>query len=544
MQVDKAQTARAADLKAGNWANTAFGDDLLAARWDIEFFSERFLGVKPHPGQKRLWRGIIRRDESGFRPRFLNINCAAGNRAGKTLGIAIPLLHSAFFKHGTQPPNPLDPKSLSRWIASPYEWYHFAIQQEVAELAYIEHTRLLSGTHEAQRNGCPLTDEVGVGIADWSRKYRGEYLWLQIHKAFGGADIHYRTTGEKAIGQLGKDMHGISYDEAGFDPHFEFIVNEVLHMRRASTGGQLWIIGTSTEGLTAFADRWEEGNPEAPDRKPDSYSLRMSTRENIGFGIDEAIFERILASMPEELIPQNIDGYFIQGSKAFFSARSVDDSFILDLPELDPAKPGHRYVQGVDPALSYDSTWSVVLDTTTPNAAVGVRAARQTGRTTGLTIAALATDAHNAYRSPKTSMTSGIDATGFGGKMFRDLLDIKPLVSIEFGGTSAKKLRLLNDLKSALERGQLRFPRHGKWLELRRQLLGYRIPDKGLSTDAVMALAVAVQLWRRNPAGTPVGSFDFFQMGSVVPPTVGVSFAGSGPPQPGSHASSMLDTER
>lgn len=522
---DEAQIARAADLDPSTWANTAFGDDLLAARWDIEFFAERFLGVKGHPGQKRLWRAILLRDESGWAPRYLDINCSAGNRAGKTLGIAIPMLHSTLFKMGVRPPNPLDEKALHRWLSLAYEWYHFAIAQEVAELAYIELTRLLSGTHEAQANGCPLTEEVGSAFADWSKKYRGEYLWLQLHPAFGGGNIHFRTTGEKGIGSLGKDMNGISYDEAGFDPHMRFVIDEVLHMRRASTGGQLWAIGTSTEGLNDFADRWEEGNPEAPDHKPDAYSIRISTRENVGFGLDEKMFDRIVAGMPAELVPQNIDGFFIQGRRAFFSAKAVDTSFVEELPEVAQPAKGHVYVQGVDPALTFDSTWSIVIDGT-HRPAIGVRAERQTGRTTGPIIAAIATNAHNAYGQPGTSTcTTGIDATGFGGKMFRDLLSISPLRSVEFGGTRGRKLKLLNDLKAMLEKGELRFPRSGRWLELRRQLLAYRLDDKQLQTDGVMALAVAVSILKQNPEGGMVAMpFDYFH-----PDNRRVSLEQSGP---------------
>jgi hypothetical protein len=519
----KASMARAADIKPEDWANTKFGDDLLQARWDLEFFSERFLGVTPHPGQKRLWRSIITRDQSGWRPRYLDINCAAGNRAGKTVGISIPMLHAALFKMGTKPPNPLDERALDRWLRGAYEWYHFAIQQEVAELAYIELTRLLSGTHEAQRHGCPLTEEVGPAFADWSRKYRGEYLWMTIHEAFGGSELHFRTTGEKAIGQLGKDMNGISYDEAGFDPHFEFVVDEILHLRRLSTGGQLWIIGTSTEGLTAFADRWEMGNPEAPDRKVDSYSVRISTRENIGYGIDQAMFDRVVANMPQDLIPQNIDGFFIQGKSAFFSSKSVDESFIEGLEELAPAVKGHRYVNGVDPAISFDSTWAIVLDTMADGTGIGVYADRHRGRTTGPVIASLATAAHQAYNQSGVSVCeTGIDATGFGGKMFRDLLYIQPLRSVEFGGTRGRKLKLLNNLKSMLEKGRLRFPRTGRWLELRRQLLGYKLDDKHLETDAVMALAVATHLMSLTPEGSVAAMpFDFFHSnngGVMFPP--------------------------
>ena len=92
-------------------------------------------------------------------------------------------------------------------------------------------------------------------------------------------------------------------------------------MRRLGTGGQLFLIGTMTEGLTDFADKWQEGNPEAPDKKIDSYSLRISTRENIGFGIDRKIFDRLIASMPQYLIPQNIDGFAIESREAFFGAQ-------------------------------------------------------------------------------------------------------------------------------------------------------------------------------------------------------------------------------
>ena len=500
----------------------------MAARWDLPFFSERFLGVKPHPGQIRLWDAILRRDDSGWRPRYLDVNCAAGNRAGKTLAISIAMFHQVFYKHGLFPPNPLSELDVSRWVHAPYEWYHFAIQQEVAELAYIELTRLLSGHHEAQQGLCPLTEELGGPVADWSRKYRGEYLWINLHPAFGGGQLHFRTTGEKAIGQLGKDMNGVSYDEGAFDPHFEFVVNEVLHLRRMSTGGQLWIIGTSTEGLTAFADRWETGNPEAPDRKVDSISLRISTRENIGFGIDETMFDRIVASMPAELVPQNIDGFFLQGRSSFFSSKSVDAAFVEDLEELAPAIKGHHYVSGVDPALTFDSTWAIVLDLSVMPR-IGVYAARHHGRTTGPVIAALATAAHQAYNQPGVSTAeTAIDATGFGGKMFRDLLYIEPLRSVEFGGTRGKKLKLLNTLKQALERGELKFPRSGPWLELRRQLLGYKLVDRGLETDAVMALAVATYIASKLPTGAVEAMpFDYFGAGEQTP---GTSTGGVGLP--------------
>jgi hypothetical protein len=496
----------------GAFATSDFASDLMRARWDVDFFCDRFLGFTPHPGQSRLFKAYIMRDESRWMARYLTLAIAAGNRAGKTLGLAIVILHSCIFKMGKEPPNPLDIRSVERWLTLGYEWYHFGVHSEVAELVFYEITKLLTGTHEAQHFGCPLSDILGDAVADWSKKYRGEYLMIKLHPLLGGAVIHFRTTGERAIGSLGKDMDGESFDECAFEPNFDFVVDEVLHMRRLSTGGQLFLIGTMTEGLTAFADKWQEGNPDAPDRKVDSVSLRISTRENIGYGIDARFFARLVAAMPPYLIPQNIDGFAIESREAFFGAQSVEAVFDNDLPETSPAVRGHRYVQGVDPALTYDSTWSIVLDISGGVAWNGAWVDRLTGRQTGQVVAGLALHAHHAYSDSSKRITchTGLDATGFGGKMFRDLLPI-PVRMVEFGGTRAKKLGLLNTLKKAIEEGRLHLPKHGKWLGVRRQLLGYKLDDRKIEQDAVMALAVAVDVAKRNPglSSDSIG-FDYF----------------------------------
>lgn len=494
-----------------------FEADLARGRWDIAFFAKRFLGITGHAGQVRLWAAALRRDRTGVSPAFLTIDCSAGNRAGKTLGLAILVFHNAFYKMGLDIPSRFDDRALERWLTAAYEWYHFAIQQETSELVYYEIVRMLSGIHEAQPAGCPIAEELGQPPATWDKKYRGEYLWIRIDPVFGGADIHFRTTSEKAIGSLGKDMHGISFDECAFDANFDFIIEEVLHLRRLSTGGQLFLISTPTEGINAFSDHWERGNPARVDRWPDHWSVRMSTRENIGFGIKQEMFDRLVAGMPEHLVPQNIDGLFLEGRKAFFDSRSVDQSFVEGLEEHLPPVPGHSYVQGVDPAISFDSTWSLVIDRTDSALGVGVRASRKSGRQTALGVSALVQEAHHAYNAGGATCTTAIDATGFGGKVFRDLLGSldPPVRSVEFGGTRGRKLKLLTDLKAAIERGQLRFPRSGTWLALRRQLLGYRLDDKRLETDAVMALAVAVSQMQLFPAGGSASApFDYFTGGA------------------------------
>ena len=48
----------------GAYAQTDFAAEMLRARWDVDYFCERFLGFTPHPGQTRLFRAYIVRDES------------------------------------------------------------------------------------------------------------------------------------------------------------------------------------------------------------------------------------------------------------------------------------------------------------------------------------------------------------------------------------------------------------------------------------------------------------------------------------------------
>jgi len=489
-------------------------EEFQQARWDIARFA-RLLGIDAHDGQRRFWDAMLARDPSGWRAAYLTLALSAGNRAGKTLAIAIAILHSCFYKTALRP---LDPRATDReaevWAKAPYDWFHFGIQQEVGELVYFEMVNIFSGRHPAQKGkGCPLADLLGEQLATWDVKERGEYRLVTLHPLFGGAAIHFRTTNERALGSLGKDMHGISFDECGFEQNLTFIINEVLHLRRLGTGGQLLLTSTPSEGFTEFSDEWKHGDPGNPLRLPDRISLRMSTRENIGYGIDQTMFDRLVRGMPPDLVPQNIDGYFIEGRRAFFNSRAVDIAFRRDLPLITEPVSGHRYVMGIDPAATHDETWALVLDVTVSGRTTAVLAERRQGKQSVLGVVKMLKETHDAYNENGARCSSAIDSTGFGGSVFRDLLSgIHPLRSVEFGGTNRKKLKMLANLKGLIEQGRMQFPREGPWLELRRQLLAYRIDDKKLKTDAVMALCVAITEVVRSPmdGGTDHAPFDIF----------------------------------
>lgn len=507
----------------------SFQEDLERARWDGAFWAKRFIGVDIHPGQERLFNIALARQKSltWWVAAYLTICLSAGNRAGKTLIMALVILHSCMYKMGQRPPT--NDGEAETWQRAPYHWYHFAIQQEVAELVFNEIINLLQGIHVAQKDGyCPLAREIieagGTGVATWEKKELGEYNHVVLDPILGGAQIHFRTTmGGKGRGALGRDMHGISFDECGLEPNLMWIMDNVIHLRRLGTGGQVYLFSTPEEGLTAFADLWFRGDPDQPDRRPRWMSMRMSTRDNIGFGLDADMFEALTADMDEDHTKQNIDGFFIQGRTAYFNYLSVDRAFVEGLPEMVAAKHGHVYAQGIDPALTSDAIWSIVGDLqavegvdkdnnpTLDTYITGVKAERIRGKKTTGQIVELAEANHFAYdvnrQGPPPLVSfcaTGIDSTGFGGHMFREELSLTipgGVQSIEFGGNTSRKRKLLGDLRTQLDTGRLRMPRSGKWLEVRRQLLGYKLDDHKIEQDAVMTLAVLVAVARRQPAG-------------------------------------------
>lgn len=492
-------------------SESTFAEDFARGRWDVDFFAWRFLGIKFHPGQLGMAQAYLRRTKSGWRAAYLWLMVAAGNRAGKTLALAIIIFHSCIYKMGLEPPGDFASEAaVNRWRQLPYHWWHFAIEQGPAEQVYSEIALILQGVHPAQRAGCPLVEELGgpAAVAIFDSKERGEYAWIRFSPMFGGAEVHFRSTKQKALGSLGQNMHGVSFDEAGLEPNLGFLLKEVLHFRRLGTGGQFILISTPSAATSPdFEDLWFTGDPESPFRSRRRFSMRMSTRLNVGYGLDRETFEAMLEGVDEQTIRQNIDGEFIQSSAAYFNAPSVDAAFVDGVPEHTKPCVGHFYVHGVDPGLT-DKTWSLILDVMANGSAYGVNVERAEGRQTTRGIVEMAARNHHLYAEKAAWIETGVDATALGGKMFRELLEEKvPGVrSVEFGGQTQVKRKLLGDLKTMIDEGRLRLPAAGTWGEVRRQLRGYKLNDRKIEQDAVMALAVAVKLLRQTPAGGAVSA--------------------------------------
>ena len=488
--------------------------DEVAEAIRLRSFARNSLGINLHVGQLAFGGLVLARDTTRlFTARFLTLMLASGNRAGKTALLAVLIIYCCIDKTNQRPPamGVATEAQTDRFLRSEYHWYHFGISQEVADLVFNDIVRLLSGTHGGQSNGCPLTTRLGP-IAKWQTKEYGDYRWVQFDAGVGGAQVHFRTTGEKALGSLGKDMHGISFDEAGIERNLPFLVKEVFGMRRMGTGGQLIMVSTPSEELGSdFADMWSFGDPQGQHKLTSWRSMRMSTRDNIGYGISQEMFDRLVADMDERTQRQNIEGEFLQTTGAYFNGENVEECFIVGMPERSRAVARGVYLQGIDPAKAADSAWSIILKVVENNDdpdkpfLVGVYAEQKKGQKSTPELVSLAEDGYLQFSGRNgTVCYTALDATGFGGKMFREAIEtsVPNLTNVEFGGTIQKKRMLLGDLRTLIDEGRLLLPDEGVWREVRKQLLRYKLEDRKLVQDAVMALVCAVFLLRRNPLGS------------------------------------------
>lgn len=466
---------------------------------DPEVFARDVLGVRLNRAQVR-WLRAIKPTDGWSWPRKLVIHVAA-NQIGKTLGVAIVILWATLFKIG------LDPESPETWFNSPYVWFHVAPTQQQANHPLNDIRLLIKGAHPAQ----VLPFRLPSGLATESKVaqfYDGLTLW-------NGAEVQFRTTAEKASALQGYRAAGISFDEAAFEDHLRSVVNETLMMRLIASGGPLLLVSTPN-GLNDYFDLVEEvrHNARTPAErvwtKDDAAVVWSVITDNVGYGISQSEVD----SMEERLDPatkeQQLRGAFLEPAEAFFVPTAAVLKAFKDIPAEVLPEVGHKYVAFWDPSLSSDPTAVVVLDVTRkPWTGVYYRHYK---RPMGITeLINEITKVHGLYNSatdprrvlPRSRCVTGYDATSMGGVMIGQLLrGLSPLRPLNFGGPD-KKIKTLTNLRAVLTRDskprEIVLPNH--WTQLRQEVLNYRLADKKLVQDSVIALDGAVYI-----AGSGVGS--------------------------------------
>jgi hypothetical protein len=137
----------------------------------------------------------IRRTDSRWRALYYWIMVAAGNRAGKTMALAIIILHSCVYRMGLEPPDPSDPDDVARWGRLPYHWWHFAVEQAPAEQVFTEIVNDPRRHPPGPEGGLPVGEDRTSAArlrrsrrchrhrgGEWTKgpKERGEYAWIKL----------------------------------------------------------------------------------------------------------------------------------------------------------------------------------------------------------------------------------------------------------------------------------------------------------------------------------------------------------------------------
>ena len=287
-----------------------------------------------------------------------------------------------------------------------------------------------------------------------------------------GSEITVRTTAREGIYLRGHKFHRVIVDEADYLP--ERIIDEVIRMTLADVGGQLVLISTprARRGLVyRELMRGLAGDPHV-------YAQQGPTWENPN--VDHEYIRSLKDRMTEAAWRREVEGEYVDDDAAVFrfdDIRAAYERTDWGLPEAPLA--GRRYVQGVDLARDVDWTVHVVLDATTrPYRLVHYERYQ---RAPYPVVAARIRELHTRYDCHETL----IDATGVGAAVLDEVSDVARGLVL----TQRTKRDVIVRLQLALEKREIVFP---FVRELVDELAAYAWDDEKLTTDSVMALALAL----------------------------------------------------
>lgn len=479
-------------------------------------FAEEVLGVDLNPAQKR-WFRYIQPKAPGWQWRYQRVIHVAANQIGKTVAVAILILWACTYKIGIDPARP-------DWETHPYAWAHVAPTQAQAYHPLRDIRLLIKGAHPAQQKTgrkchfpTAMVQETKVDV---------QFDGILVKSTSGGSICQFRTSSDKAAALLGYRFDAISFDEAAFEDHLIDTIDETLMMRLIASRGPLFPVSTPN-GRNDFFEIVEEvkGRDIQPEPmvwlEPDKgYALCWSTvDDNIGYGIDPDEAKKMEIRLGESK-EQALRGAFLDPKEAFFvpqepiiAAMGIGEGMSAQtarkLPAEDEPKVGHRYVIFWDPSVSNDPTACVVIDVTKePWVGVMQRYFEKPLDTTRLLYEIKTIHAHWNSAEDRTGLVgssraiTGFDSTAMGGKMWADMLrDLRPNRPFDFAGPD-KKTKTLLDLRNRLATGRLLLP--AAWQGWRQEVMSYRLDDKKIRNDRVMALAGVVAVATQGMNTAPV----------------------------------------
>lgn len=291
----------------------------------------------------------------------------------------------------------------------------------------------------------------------------------------------------------GKHVEGQAYDlilinEPADAQHLIHIYEKVLIPRTWRRGGIICGFGTP-KGKGEYYNLWRRGQ-ERLDGLPNKYfESRVYSQYSDSRTNPYADQESILKGMEgksEEWVKERIEGKFTDSSLAAFKDSDIDVCIDTTLKSAIAPSTNHQYITGVDFGRKGDYTAAITWDVTVrPHVQVDIYRAGG-GAVSWENILEDMIKIYNRYGSEFV-----IDATGMGGDMQQEwLADLGiPFIPYQFGGSPAKKVRLINNLQDYIAKRKFKMAPNEYLLDELRQYPA-NLDDKEISTDMVMSLAL------------------------------------------------------
>lgn len=458
---------------------------------DPVLFARTLLPKKPHKGQVKWLR-------DSNQP--INVLVPA-NRWGKSTVIAMKHIHHCVAKKG------LVGLSNEDWFRAEYQTISTAMSFDQAGIVFQEAKRLLNN---------PVMKPLVKSIRTTP---------FPAITFFNGSIMHCRSLHDDAKYVDGHAYRFLSVDEAGWISNLRHLINTVLLLRLAG-GGNIDLIGTP-KGYNDLYWYYDRGA-----RKIEGYYSQRGSIYDNPFLPEEDIKmrDRLLMSSDPRVREQVLFGEFVDYEGLAFTRDQIDNAFRPDLPQTQEYKVGHKYVTAWDLARQTDFTVGVTLDITKrPWVLVDFQRMNKVAWEQQYAVM-------EATRKKYNCRYVTIDATGPQGDVIEEEMTKRriPTDAVKINSRNLK-LDLVNGLQTALDEGRqmvgeyetmdesgmmhrhprMEAPREGNWgllripmiVQLMDEIGIYRLDDRDLVQDSVMALALAVAAAR--------------DMEYIVPPVIG-----------------------
>lgn len=508
-------------------------DDNERGRKDPIFFAEHMLGMSLHPGQIKfllmMRRGvpelvqshndeveqqyqealekaheIVGEEQWELVRRFL-LSCA--NRWGKTAVIAIVQLWFLYYKFGIRAATP------AHWFEIEYRTANIAPFSSLTEPVFIAMKQIMTSTY-------PIKDhETGIYTTNVC-KIEAFYLEertinsppYKMYFANNSYVEHLSLMGGKGDNLQGKPYGLITYDEAPRSDHLQMELDNSVLGRLLDWTAPLALLGTpdqDSNSLLYYNDLYKEGLVGVNS----SYTQEGSIYENIFMTKEQVVeHEKMLDGNP--LKDQMLLGKFIFGTQTIFPGQDILDAEDDSLNDGVRYEEGHKYVLGVDTAIGSDEMVYHVLDVTVkPYRKVWTEAIKGSMRSPQMHLNVLC-NLFDSYRNENNIQMVVETFNGESARFYEDLPPYIKDVTHTFGSwqpnrhttdnknptpkrtSQIKKADIIVALKKILAAHEIRIPKTD--YPLIKQMSIYRENDKGLPTDRVIALCLAVWLAEDN----------------------------------------------